>query len=522
MKDFNITGVCVPGLHYMVDIGGKLAEIVKLVEKGYYFVINRARQYGKTTVLFMLEKTLPSEYTCIRLSFEGEDDALFRDTTTFCQRFLRLAHKSLKNTDEVFANLWIDEGIIDFGMLGDHLHELCKDRKIVLMIDEVDATSNNRVFLQFLGMLRSKYLSRHEGNNYTFHSVILAGVTDIRNIKLKMVNDGIYEPAATEGKILNSPWNIATDFRVDMSFSPDEISTMLVDYEADYQTGMDVRAISEEIYDYTGGYPFLVSRVCLCIDKELDKEWTKTGVQEAVKIIIQERSTLFDDLTKNLANFKILNDFFYAMLVEGAQRSFMLYQDDIMLASMFGYIVRKDNKAVISNKIFEILLSDYYVFNNTKDSAMGRAVCGLVHSEIVRDGKFDMELCLRKFASHYRELYNEADKPFLERHGRLVFLSFLSPLINGHGFYHIESQFTDQRRMDVVVDYGSEQFIVELKRWSGEENRAKAFEQLLGYLEKKNAEKGYLLTFDFRKDENKERKAEWVKVGEKDIFEVVV
>ncbi|MDR2419161.1 MAG: hypothetical protein LBD79_08905 [Treponema sp.] len=28
------------------------------------------------------------------------------------------------------------------------------------------------------------------------------------------------------------------------------------------------------------------------------------------------------------------------------------------------------------------------------------------------------------------------------------------PLINGACFYHIESQFTDLRRMDIVVDYG--------------------------------------------------------------------
>lgn len=46
---FNVNGDCKPGQHYMVDIRAKLDEIKKMVERGEYFTINRARQYGKTT-----------------------------------------------------------------------------------------------------------------------------------------------------------------------------------------------------------------------------------------------------------------------------------------------------------------------------------------------------------------------------------------------------------------------------------------------------------------------------------------
>jgi hypothetical protein len=56
---------------------------------------------------------------------------------------------------------------------------MCENRKVVLMIDEVDNASNNRVFLHFLSMLREKFLSRKAGNDHTFHSVILASVYDI-------------------------------------------------------------------------------------------------------------------------------------------------------------------------------------------------------------------------------------------------------------------------------------------------------------------------------------------------------
>ena len=130
--------------------------------------------------------------------------------------------------------------------------------------------------------------------------------------------------------------------------------------------------------------------------------------------------------------------------------------------------------------------------------------------------------CMSKFAIHYREIYSQTDAPFLERHGRLLFLAFLTPLLNGQGFYHIESQLTDQRRMDIVVDFEKEQYIVELKLWKGDVAKENAYEQLLGYMGAKNAKEGFLLTFDFRKEKIGEHKGEWVEIGNKRIFEIRV
>jgi len=62
MRRFNVTGICVPEMHYMVDISEKIEKIFKLVEAKDYFTINRGRQYGKTTTIGMLEKRLPSDY----------------------------------------------------------------------------------------------------------------------------------------------------------------------------------------------------------------------------------------------------------------------------------------------------------------------------------------------------------------------------------------------------------------------------------------------------------------------------
>ena len=523
MKKFNVTGLCVPSEDYMVDIGGKIEKIVELVNSRCYFTITRARQYGKTTTLACLEKALMDDYIVISTSFEGLEDESFASSKTFCSAFVRQIVKALRfsSASKEYAERWADCAPADFQTLSDHVTAMCEDQKVVLIIDEVDKAGNYRVFLQFLGMLREKFLSRKAGKDYTFHSVILAGIHDIKNIRLKMANDGLYTPAVSDGAIFNSPWNIAVNFAVDMSFNPAEISTMLAEYENDHHTGMDIAAIAEEIHGYTNGYPFLVTRICQCVDTEPGGKWTTAGIREAVNILVNEKNTLFDDLVKNLENHKDLYSLVYDVLIAGAPRTFTVNNPTIGMGAMYGIIHGNANgTACVANRIFEMVICDYFISKDETEKK--KEVNGVLRRDVVKDGRFDMELCMRGFAEHCAELFDEKDRKFLERHGRLIFLSYLKPLINGQGFYHIESQFTDLRRMDIVVDFGRDQFIVELKIWHGDKYKQEAYGQLLGYMESKKAETGYMLTFDFRKGVSKQTMAEWVEFDGRRIFDVVV
>ena len=528
MKRFNVTGTCVGHKHYMVDISEKLDEIEKLVEQEHYFTINRARQYGKTTTLFHLAKRLNAKngYLCARISFGNLGLGAFETEKNFCGMFLRKISESLAFSDasEEYAKNWYNPDVLCIESLDRHITKMCKGAKVVLMIDEVDKSSNNRLFLHFLGMLREKYLFRQTDEDYTFHTVILAGVTDIKSLKLKMINDGMHETLKEEGRIINSPWNIAASFNVDMSFSAEDVSTMLHEYELDKKTGMDISAVAFEINKQTNGYPFLVSRICQCIDEELKKNWTTEGVIQAVQIILGERNVLFEDIAKNLENDKNLYDFMYELLIVGQTKTLNYGVPVISLADTFGYIKTRSNgsrKLAVSNRIFEIWMTHYFA---TKDEIAQKRnrVHGHIYLDVIKDGKFDMAACLTKFAEHYKEIYSHFDESFLERHGRLLFLSFLTPLLNGQGNYYIESQFTDMRRMDIVVDFEGQQNIVELKLWRGEAAHELAYEQLLGYMDSKNAKEAFLLTFDFRKQKTEEYKNEWIKFGNKRIFDVVV
>ena len=79
MKRFNTTGICVPELHYMVDLTERVKEIKAMVDQGDYFCVNRGRQYGKTTTLEALRKFLDNDYLVLPLSFENIGNTPFED-----------------------------------------------------------------------------------------------------------------------------------------------------------------------------------------------------------------------------------------------------------------------------------------------------------------------------------------------------------------------------------------------------------------------------------------------------------
>ena len=86
------------------------------------------------------------------------------------------------------------------------------DKPVVLIIDEVDSATNNQVFLDFLGKLRSCYIKRQKNKQYrTFQSVILVGVTDVKHPRSKIRPEDEHKE--------NSPWNVASCFDIDMSLS---------------------------------------------------------------------------------------------------------------------------------------------------------------------------------------------------------------------------------------------------------------------------------------------------------------
>ena len=527
-KIFNTSAVCRPEIHYMVDLSDRLEQIKKMVDRGDYFTINRARQYGKTTMLRALGSFLAENYVVVSLDFQMMSQSDFEKESSFSEAFAREVLEEIANIEEVSVEIITrlqrladgKEGKGRLAELFQCLNAWCGQSKkpIVMLIDEVDSAQNNQVFLDFLAQLRGAYINRDK--RPAFQSVILAGVYDVKNIKQRLRPDGEHR--------VNSPWNIAADFLLDMNFSVKDISGMLAEYESDYQTGMDIKEIAQFIYDYTSGYPFLVSRICKLMDERItgsegyfDRKlvWTKEGVLEAVKILLIEKNTLFESITGKLADYPRLRELVYSLLFTGRKISYNPLSPSIEIAEMFGFIKNFRGDAVISNRIFETVLYNLFLSEEMLDSEEYRTALQ-ERNQFIQNGHLNMKLILEKFVVHWGDLYSSADEKFIEDNARKFFLLYLKPIINGTGNYYIEAQTRDNKRTDVIIDYCKEQFVIEMKIWRGNAYHERGEKQLAEYLEYYHLNKGYMLSFNFNK--KKQTGVKEIRIGNKVLIEAVV
>ena len=518
-KQFNVTGVCIPEKHYMVDISNKISAILGMVERGDYFVINRPRQYGKTTTIDMLDrhlKTLPG-YFPIEISFEGIGADGFKSAAVFIEAFFLLLKQVFTTSANKALVKFLESGpvperIDKLGLWASQLVEKT-GKKIVLMIDEVDKSSNNQLFLDFLGMLRNKYLKRDKPGEFTFHSVILVGVHDVKSLKIKL------RPEA-EAKF-NSPWNIAVDFEVDLSFSAEEIRSMLEDYAADRQVTIDIPFFAGKLFYFTSGYPFLVSQLCKIIDEKIlpakeNKQWQEQDLEQAVQIALRKDNTNFESLITNLENNPDLYEFVFKLIMNGTEFLFNRHTPVIHFGTMYGILKEEQGKVRVHNRVYEQIIYNYMAskLETSADAAFDHFVANYLDEA----GGLDIKKVFLKFQAFMKEHYGEKDRDFVERNGRLLFLAFIRPVINGRGFDFKEVQVSEEKRLDIVITFDNKKYIIELKIWRGEVYHREGLRQLCRYLDLQNETRGSLLIYDLRKESGQAGKWETVETEGKKIL----
>ncbi len=517
-KVFNTEGCCDKKLHYMADLSSRLNEIKSMVDAGKYFTINRARQYGKTTILNALADMLEPEYEVIHLDFQTLSYTDFESEANFAAALSGelsdcIRHMPKEAGDKLKLYASRQAGNVSLSELFRTLCMLCResDKKIVFIADEADSAANNQVFIDFLSQLRAYYLKRNR--TAVFHSVILAGVYDVRNMKRKIRPQENFKE--------NSPWNIAADFLVDMSFSAEDIKGMLEEYESDYRTGMDVWQMASMLYDYTGGYPYLISRLCRFMDERItDCRWTKEAFLTAVKMLLEDQNPLFQSLMNKLNDFPELNRVIVRLLFLGQGIAYNPDDVSVQNAQMFGFVKIKNSEVLLANRIFEMRLYNKFLLDFKEQNSSIYTESARQKNQFTVDGHLNVRLVLEKFIETFHDLYGEPDEAFLEDEGRKYFMLFLRPIINGTGNCYVEAQTRNRERMDLVIDYHGEQSIIEMKIWRGNAYHERGEEQLSAYLDYFHLKKGYLLSFNFNK--KKETGIREIILGDRLLIEAVV
>ena len=293
--------------------------------------------------------------------------------------------------------------------------------------------------------------------------------------------------------------------------------------------GMDRKRMAGLLYDYTSGYPYLVSRLCKLMDERVvnrsdfsDKSsaWTKAGFLEAVKMLLDDQNPLFESLIGKLNDFPELNHIISNLLFQG--RSIAYNPDDkaIQNARMFGFVKVVNSEVLLANRIFETRLYNYFLLRFSEQSSDIYFESSRQKSQFIVDGHLNMRRILEKFVEIFDDLYGEQDETFLEDAGRKYFMLFLKPIINGTGNCYVEPETRNHERMDLVIDYRGEQHICELKIWHGNAYNERGERQLLGYMDHFSLKKGYMLSFNFNK--KKQIGVKDIVIGDRLLIEAVV
>ncbi len=529
VKQFNCSADCKPELHYMVNMYDNLVQIKHMVDQGLYFPINYARQYGKTTTLHALEQLLKGEYIVLSMDFQMFSAADFQTEKDFVETFSTEILESVQIQDSAEDTMYPDtfrhfKGLSD-GTAPNHklsilfraVSRWCgfSDKGIVLLIDEVDSACKYPVFLDFLSQLRGYYIVRDK--KPTFHSVVLASVYDLKNLKSKIGEE--YQ--------MNSPWNIAADFNIDLSLTEQGIDGMLQEYERDYATGMDTHEMSSLLYAYTSGYPYLVSRICKLLDEKVSisgpfqtksSAWTKSGFLMALRILLEEDNPLFESLDNKLIDYPDLKQSLQELLLQGKMLEYIPSDLGVRMAVMFGFVKIKNSMITVANRIFETRLYNIFLAEHSRRSTSMPPAAE--KNQFIHNGHLDMELVIQKFADFYREIFDGRKVQFLEDYGRCLFLLYIKPIINGTGNYYIEARTRTNRRTDVIIDYNGRQYIIELKIWHGQEYQKRGEKQLAEYLDSYQSKCGYLISFNF--NQNKKTGIRRILIDGKSIMEAIV
>jgi hypothetical protein len=70
---------------------------------------------------------------------------------------------------------------------------------------------------------------------------------------------------------------------------------------------------------------------------------------------------LFESLINKLTDYPEIRNIVYEILFKGKDISYTALNKSIDVAEMFGFVVNQNNKVVISNRIFETILYDYFL-----------------------------------------------------------------------------------------------------------------------------------------------------------------
>jgi hypothetical protein len=254
-RRFNITGPCIPGRDFMVDLSSRLARPLAAIRRGESLVLTQKRQSGKTTLLRLLAAALQREGFAVALcATQLAEDTSLLGLYRHIEATLRQAHPlpalpkwTPTEPQSLSFCSWLGEAS---RLLG---------RRLVLVLDEYDSPPRKLV-TALLRSFRAALTLADESRPFV-HAIVLCGKTHVRDLRDEL------RPPGDESRGTGSLWNVALPLPLG-PLSRREVDALLDEYTGESGVPWD-RPAREALWAETRGQPYLVSRICYQIDEGL-------------------------------------------------------------------------------------------------------------------------------------------------------------------------------------------------------------------------------------------------------------
>ena len=493
-REFNTTGPCIHGRHYMLDpMRGLGDELMNLITRGHYFVIHAARQSGKTTLLLDLVDKINAagNYFALYCSLEVLDG--IKEPEKGIPAIIHAIKNALDDYD-MPPGFAINVDLNDFAnVLKKTLSLYCKtlNKPLVIFFDEADCLSNGTL-IAFLRQLRSGFISR---NRTSFvHSAALVGMRNLRDYSSRIRPDSESLGGA-------SPFNIVKENFTLRNFTKVEVAELYQQHTAETKQAFESAAINYA-FEQTQGQPWLINAIAAeCVDKITKNNHsipiTRTHAEQAVMNICLDRRTHIDSMMDKLKDPRVRK--IILPLITGEELPDK-GSDDYLYTRDLGLIRETDNNVEPANPIYAEMIVRTLNWN-TQDSIKNNQKDYII-PRYLKDDKIDMNFLLKDFQAYWREnseiwkdRYKNDYYQYEEAAPHLVLQAFLQRVINGGGQVTREMAL-GTKRLDLCIEYDNQKYPIELKILQNQKGLEDSLDQTFDYMDKTGADKGWLVLFD--------------------------
>ena len=510
MRRFGTQGPVNPQEHYVVSRTEEIADYIDRVEQGKYVVLFAPRQTGKTTFFQDALAALVAgsasveqaiDYFPIQLNFD------VCKNLTLSTFYEYLYERMREEIETVFQGRGCvpSEALREFlagTTLTNHLSMLTffkrftrfldadhAGQQVVLVIDEFDGIPQVALS-DFLHTLRHIYIS---GKPRCPHSVGIIGVKSIAQLN--------YDRSI-------SPFKIQDEFHLP-NFTLEQVQELLGQYTGEVgQPFMPEVIVS--IHKQTAGQPVLVNRFAQILTEELDipksEPITMVHFSKAHAQLLEEDNVNFTHLLTNIQKDPRFESLLMRIMARDESVDFNLRSDIISELATYGVIARgADGMCEIVNPIYLYCILQAFkpVVNGLEDEYL---------HEDSREGFLDYltpvgQINMGSLLDNFRDFIARAGFKILqvpdtpqESVGRHLLLAYLDQFVKViGGFMYIEVQ-TGRGRMDLIIIYNQQKYIIETKIWRGDRRYQAGKKQLAAYLKSEEVVGGYYIVFDHREE----------------------